>query len=129
MTLSVTPIYVALLALLFIVLCFQVIGIRRNKQISMGDGDDPALRARIRVQANFVEYAPFGLLSMLIVELQGGGPVVLHLVGLSLFVGRAAHAYGVSRHPQIMPLRFWGMILTFSSILIGALANLFLVLI
>lgn len=128
MTLSITPIYAALLAILFIVLCFRVIGIRRGEQISLGDGDNPALRVRIRVQANFVEYAPFALLLMLMVELQDGGVLVLHLIGLTLLVGRAAHAYGVSQYPQIMPLRFWGMILTFSSLLVGALANLWLVL-
>ena len=129
MTLSITPLYAALLAVLFIVLCFRVIFIRRGEKISLGDGDNPALRARIRVQANFVEYAPFSLLLMLMVELQGGAAVLLHAIGLMLLAGRAAHAYGLSQHPQIMPLRFWGMILTFMSINVGALANLWLALV
>jgi len=129
MTPTITPIYAALLAVLFIVLSFRVIFIRRGERISLGDGENPALNARIRVHANFAEYTPIALILILLIELQGGGALLLHALGLSLLVGRAAHAYGVSKHPQVMPLRFWGMILTFLSLGLGALANLWLALV
>ena len=129
MTLTITPVYAALLAILFVVLSFRVIFVRRGEKISLGDGDNPALQARVRVHANFAEYAPLSLLLLLMVELQGGASLLLHGIGLVLLIGRCAHAYGVSQYPQIMRLRVAGMILTFSSIMIGALANLWLALI
>jgi len=124
MTVSVTPLYAAILTILYIVLSFRVIFIRRGEQISLGDGGNPALRARIRVHGNFNEFAPLGLLLLLMVELQGGNVILLHIIGLMLLAGRACHAWGVSQHPQIMPLRVGGMILTFTALLVAALANL-----
>jgi len=128
MTVSITPIYAALLAVLFIVLSFRVIFVRRGERISLGDGQNPALRARVRVHANFAEYAPFALLIILMIELQGGSAILLHVIGMMLLAGRLAHAYGVSQHPQIMRLRVLGMILTFTSIGLGALTALWLAL-
>jgi len=128
MTLSITPVYAALLAILFIVLSFRVIFVRRGERISLGDGDNPALRARVRVHANFAEYVPLSLLLMLMAELLGGHSVLVHALGLMLLIGRAAHAWGVSQHPQIMILRQVGMVLTFLSLLVAAIANLWLAL-
>ena len=128
MTLFATPIYAALLAILFIVLSFRVIFVRRGERISLGDGESLALRARVRVHANFAEYTPFALVLMMMAELQGGGALLMHGLGLMLLIGRVAHAWGVSAHPQIMILRQVGMVLTFLVLLIGALANLWLAL-
>ena len=128
MVVSVTPIYAALLAVLCIVLCFRVISVRRGEQISLGDGGNPALRARIRVQANFTEYVPLTLLLILLIELQGGSAIILHALGLMLLVGRVSHSVGLSKYPQVMPLRFWGMVLTFASLALGAIVTLWLAL-
>jgi len=110
------------------VLSFRVIFVRRGERISLGDGDNPALRARVRVHANFAEYVPLSLLLMLMTELLGGHSVLVHALGLMLLIGRAAHAWGVSQHPQIMILRQVGMVLTFLSLLVAAMANLWLAL-
>jgi len=128
MTLSITPLYAALLAILFIVLSFRVIFVRRGERISLGDGENPALRARVRVHANFAEYTPLALVLMLMAELLGGGAILVHALGLMLLIGRGTHAWGVSTHPQIMILRQIGMVLTFLVLLIGAIANLWLTL-
>jgi len=61
---------------------------------------------------------------MLMAELLGGGAILVHGLGLMVLIGRVAHAWGVSAHPQIMILRQVGMVLTFLALLIGALANL-----
>ena len=128
MTPTITPLYAALLAFVFVVLSFRVIFVRRGERISLGDGENPALQARIRVQGNFAEYAPFALLLILLIELQGGGAFLLHALGAALLAGRIAHAVGVSQHPQIMPLRVSGMILTFLVLNVAALVNLWLAL-
>ncbi|WP_420584527.1 MAPEG family protein [Ruegeria sp.] len=124
--LSITPIYAALLAILYVVLSFRVIGQRRSDKISYGDGGSPDMLKAIRTHSNFVEYTPFALLLIVMAELQGAGGLLLNLLGLSLLAGRVLHAYGFGRSPQIVILRQIGMLLTFAAILIAALANLFM---
>ena len=124
--LSITPIYAALLAILYVVLSFRVIGQRRSDKISYGDGGSSDMLKAIRTHSNFVEYAPFALLLIAMAELQGTGGLLLNLLGLSLLAGRVLHAYGFGRSPQIVILRQIGMLLTFAAILIAALVNLFM---
>lgn len=124
MTIAITPIYASLIALLFLFLSARVIRYRRGNLISVGDAGDKALLQRMRAQANCAEYAPVALLLMLLVELQGAPAIAVHCVGAMLLVGRVAHAYGFSQHPQIMGLRVLGMLLTLTMILVTALGLL-----
>jgi uncharacterized membrane protein YecN with MAPEG domain len=124
MPLTVTPLYAALLALLFLALSWHVISYRRANGISVGDHDDKMMQKRIRVQANFVEYTPLALLLLLMTELLGAPALALHLLGLMLLVGRAAHAIGLGSTPQKIPFRILGMVLTLSMILLTALGLL-----
>ncbi len=124
MAVAVTPIYAALLTLLFLALSVHVVFGRFAAKVSVGDGDDEDLRKRMRVQANCAEYAPIGIVLLLIVELQGAPSWVLHLLGLMLLAGRVMHAYGFGSTPQIMPLRKWGMRLTLLMLLLSAIGLL-----
>ncbi|WP_170548047.1 MAPEG family protein [Ruegeria atlantica] len=126
--LSVTPIYAALLAILYVVLSAKVISQRRSDKISYGDGGKTAMLKVMRTHSNFVEYTPFALLLIAMVELQGAGGLLLNLLGLALLTGRVMHAYGFGRSPQIVILRQIGMLLTFTAILVAAIANLVLAL-
>ncbi|WP_170409118.1 MAPEG family protein [Ruegeria arenilitoris] len=126
--LSVTPIYAALLAILYVVLSAKVISQRRSDKISYGDGGNTAMLKVMRTHSNFVEYTPFALLLIAMVELQGAGGLLLNLLGLALLTGRVMHAYGFGRSPQIVILRQIGMLLTFTAILVAAIANLVLAL-
>lgn len=67
----VTPFYAGFLALLYIALSARVIKHRRSARISLGDGNDVALQQKIRVQSNCAEYAPIGIVLLLLAELQG----------------------------------------------------------
>ena len=51
--------------------------------------------AALRVQANFIENVPIALVLLLVLEIQGTPPVVLHACGASLFILRLLHAYGL----------------------------------
>lgn len=124
MTVTITPIYAALVALLFVALSFYVIAYRRAKLISVGDKGDRALLQRMRAQANCAEYAPIALILLLLVELSGTPAVVVHVLGASLVVGRVLHAYGFASHPQKFLLRQIGMLLTFLVIVLSALGLL-----
>lgn len=129
MTLSITPIYAAILAGALIFLSMRVGLMRRASKISAGDGGDSELGRRIRVQGNFVEYVPMALIGMLLAELQGASALLVHLIGLLLIVGRGLHATALSQVPQNLQFRFFGMILTFLSLTLGALINLWLALV
>lgn len=121
MTVSITPIYAALIAVVFIVLSARVIVFRRANRLSLGDEGNRSLLKRMRAQANCAEYAPFGLLLLLLAELQGAPRVALHASGLLLLAGRVIHAYGFSAHPPKMRLRVLGMVCTLSMIALTAL--------
>ena len=61
---------------------------------------------------------------MAISELAGAAGWQLHAIGAMLLAGRVLHFFGFGADPERMPLRVLGMVLTFSAILGGALANL-----
>lgn len=124
MQVALAPVYAGLRALLFVFLSLRVIRFRRMAGISLGDGGDEELRRRMRAHANFAEYVPLALILMALAEYQGQPAWIIHLVGVPLVAGRAAHAYAVSQAPQIMPLRVAGMIATITAIVVAAAANL-----
>ena len=124
MTADITGLYAAALAFLFVVLSTRVIMFRRANKVSLGDGGDEVLLARVRAQGNFAEYAPFGLLLILIAELQGTSPFWLHLCGGLLLVGRIMHGVNFSFSLRKMVLRVGGMVLTLTSLIIGAILAL-----
>ena len=115
----ITGVYASLIALIFITLSIRVITYRRSKRLGLGDQGDKSLLKRMRAQANCAEYAPFGLLLMLMVELHGPASSTLHLIGGLLLAGRLAHGYGFSASPPKMILRQGGMMLTFASYLVS----------
>ena len=117
----ITAFYASLLAVLFIVLAVRVIGWRRAQRVELGHAEDPQLLRRMRVHANFAEYAPFGLLLMALAESMTPPRPLLHLIGILLVIGRLIHAYGLSQTPQILRYRVWGMILTLTALGIAAL--------
>ena len=124
--LSVTPLYAGLLTVLLMVLSFRVVKARRAARVSLGVGGDPALERAVRAHGNFVEYVPLGLLLILLAELNGAGPWLLHLLGLMLLVGRLLHAWGLGRTGGVSFGRYWGTLLTWLMILLSGLLNLVL---
>jgi uncharacterized membrane protein YecN with MAPEG domain len=125
MNLVIVPLYAAVLALLFVVLSINVIRARRRGRVSIGISGDAALERTARVHANFAEYVPFALILLSMAELRGAPGLLLHGLCLSLLLGRAAHAWGVSRHSEDFRFRVTGMAATFTAIL-GAAALILL---
>jgi uncharacterized protein len=117
----ITGLYAALSTLLVLVLGVRVILYRRASGIGLGDGNDEKLRKRIRAHGNAIEYLPFGLLLLLLLELDQTAPLWLHVFGIVLIVARIAHAWGVSRHSGISPGRAIGVVLTYGVLLVMAL--------
>lgn len=118
----ITPLYAALAALMLIVLSVRVIGLRRSRQVAIGDGAEEVMARRIRAQGNFTEYVPLALLLMLLMELGGAPAWQLHGLGLALMVGRLIHAWALAAHSG--KGRVAGISLTFVVLAAGAIANL-----
>jgi uncharacterized membrane protein YecN with MAPEG domain len=118
---KITGLYAALAALLIVILAIRVVLYRRTAKIGLGDGDNPELRKRIRAHGNAIEYAPLGLLLLLILELNQTVPLLLHIFGIVLIVARVFHAWGVSRHSGLTPGRAIGVVLTFGLLIVMSL--------
>lgn len=121
----ITALVAALLAPLYLLLTFRVIGQRRSTKVAIGDGGDKGLTRLMRVHANFTETVPFALILMGLAESLNAQPRLLYAAAAALVVGRLAHAYGVSHSPETFMFRATGMVLTFVSVVILALACAF----
>jgi len=120
----VTPVYAAILAVLFILLSVRAIGLRRQLKVAVGDGGNEKLTRALRAQANFAEYVPFSLMLIAFLETRIGPVWLVHALCGSLLVGRFIHAAGISRSPEKFSYRVCGMSLTLMAISIAALAIL-----
>ena len=118
--LSIVPIYAAIFGLMFVYLSICVIKQRRSAKVSIGDGDNPALRKAIAVHNNFSQYVPLALLLIAFVELNHASATFTHGLCACLLIGRVAHAYGLAQPVQMMKLRQIGVLLTFGVIIIAA---------
>ena len=109
--LPITLTIAATAAILVAWLGIRVTLLRFRTNVSLGDGDDPAMVGRIRAHGNFAEYTPFVLVLMGLVELAGGNATTLWLVGAIYLVARLVHAFGIER-PAPNPWRAIGAITT-----------------
>jgi uncharacterized protein len=117
----ITPLYAAILGLLFIVLSVRTIRLRRRYRVAIGDGRKELLQRAMRVNANFAEYVPLSLLLIYFVELHDGPRLHVNALGIALICGRLLHAWGVSRMPENFRYRTAGMALTFGVMLISSI--------
>ncbi|WP_342078806.1 MAPEG family protein [Yoonia sp. SS1-5] len=124
MTLTISPVYAAILVAWFLVLSVRVITYRRANRIAYGDDGNKWFIARIRAQANFAEYAPVGIILLALIDLQGVPAIWLHLCGVTLTLGRLLHGLGLSFLPRQLNLRVAGMALTLVALALGAAINL-----
>ena len=102
MQLPVTALYAGLLAVFALALSFRAGTFRGKAGVSIlyGDPVNMELAERVRVHQNFLEYVPFVLLLMALIEINGGSVTFLHVAGVLLIVSRVAHAIGL-RHDNM----------------------------
>lgn len=120
--------FASLHVLLLMILVIPIVSVRLRKSIGIGDGGDAVLSRRIRVQGNFVEYVPIGLVLLALLELGGLGAPWLWAFGGVLLIARMLHAFGLSRSAGSSPGRALGAMLTFVDLVAMALAGLWLAL-
>ena len=107
-------------ALLNIWLGVRVSQLRLRHKVSVGDAGDERVIARMRAHANYVEYAPFFLILVGLIELARGSEQWLWWVSILFILGRLAHPFGMDR-PAPSRLRMAGIIVTWA-VLIGLAA-------
>ena len=93
---QIVALYIALNTLLAPVLMMRVGSERMGKKVSIGDGGDAGLLARIRAHANFTENAPLALLGLIGLAMLSANPIALHVFGAMFFIGRILHAIGMA---------------------------------
>lgn len=119
MILSITLTIAGAAALLNVWLARRIGQLRLAHKVSIGDGGNPALIARMRAQANFIEYTPFVLILIGLIEMAEGAKLWLWLVSIAYVLGRIAHAFGMDRPSgDRLRLRMVGIIVT-ALVLVG----------
>ena len=124
--LPITLTIAAAAALINVWLAVRVGQARHRAKVIMGDGGDPLLIARMRAQANFVEYTPFVLILLGLVEMARGPRGWLWAVGIAYVLARIAHGFGMER-PAPNPWRGGGIGVTLLALLILAIYALTIV--
>ncbi len=82
----------ALINIWLAIRCGQV---RTKEKISIGDGGSEALTRRMRAHANFVEFTPFVLILIALIEMASGTSTWLWVVSGIYMIARLAHAFGM----------------------------------
>ena len=123
-------IYIALSCLILSKLSINVIKLRRQNKVSYGDDGDRTLMRRIRAQANFIEYTPIFLLSLIGIEWLAVENIpyyflYINIVGSLFIIGRILHA--LSLYEKKIMHRKTGMIITFVSLQLNGILLLVLV--
>ena len=125
---KITLLFASLHVLLMLVLLAPIPRYRSSRKIGVGDGGDKTLARMIRVHGNFIEYVPFALLVLALLELCGLAPAWLWGFGGALLLARMLHAFGFSRSGGYSFGRFTGTVLTWLVFLAMAVAGLWLAL-
>lgn len=115
----ITLITAALLALLNLGISIYVARRRGKTKVSLGDGGDEAMLQATRMHGNFAEYVPIPLIMMLAIEISSGPAWLLHVIGDTLLIGRLLHAYGLHKEAGQSMGRGFGTLLTYISYLFG----------
>jgi len=117
----ISPIYAAILALIYVFLSVRTLRLRRIKKVIVGTNDDIVLIRAIRAHSNFAEYAPIAIILLFLLEAQEQSPVLIHALGLALIAGRIIHAFGISQTAENVRFRVAGMALTLACIISASL--------
>ena len=119
-----TSIIASVLTLIFIKLSLNVIKLRRKNKVGLGNGGFEDLERAIRAQGNFAEYAPFGIILIACLELNGAPWWFIVIPGIALIAGRLIHARGINIPPPDFSKRVLGMKLTLNTLLALIVLNL-----
>jgi uncharacterized protein len=114
--------YVGLNILIVLALIVNIVRHRQAKGVSLGDGGYQPLMLAIRAHANAIETAPICLLGLMALAMTANAVWLIHVGGLLLTLGRAAHGYGLSTSNKPNMGRKVGMLMTLIALVWVAIA-------
>ena len=117
MLLPITLTIAGVAAIINIWLGFRVGQLRGRHKVLHGDGGNESVMIRMRAHSNFIEYAPFFLILLGLIEMAIGPAQWLWWVAIAFVLGRLAHPFGMER-PAPNPLRMGGTMISWA-VLIG----------
>ena len=117
--------WVGLNLILLLVLSVRVVRLRRRHGVVFGDGEVADLAQAVRAFGNATEYVPAALIGVVVLALLGAQPLLIHAAGLLLFVGRVAHAWGLSRSGGASAPRAVGVVVTWVAYILTAVTLIF----
>ncbi|MBD3671450.1 MAG: MAPEG family protein [Gammaproteobacteria bacterium] len=127
MTLVVSPVYTALLALFILYMGYRVSMLRRSEGVALGSGSSPSLLRARSAHQHALENVPVSLLLLLMLEINGNHILLLHVLGSLLLISRLLHYVGQSRHSGRSFGRYWGTVINWLLIIVMAAMNLYMV--
>ena len=107
--LKLTAIYAAILTFVYVKLTLNVINLRRQNEVSLGDGGREDLQQAIRSHGNFAEYVPLGLILLGCLEANHIHWTIVLLLGGVFTTGRLFYAKAFLEATPNMDLRVKGM--------------------
>ncbi len=126
-TFQIISLYAALNLILACILMLHVSNKRISQKVSVGDGGDAGLLARIRAHGNYIESAPLALIGLFALAMMNAHVMALHIFGAGFLIGRVCHMHGMDQENANGKGRIIGSILTLLTLLGTALYLLFLV--
>ena len=124
----ISTLFTSILAIWLLILSARVIalrGISFLKFFSFNNFGENALFRSVRAQGNFIEYTPFFLILLFFVEFNGSNPHFLYLASCLFLISRLMHGIGFGFTMQSPFLRVGVITLTFVSILLIAVFNVY----
>jgi uncharacterized membrane protein YecN with MAPEG domain len=122
----ITAFWAGLTGLLGLVLALNVVRLRQKHAVGLGDGGNKELERAIRIFGNFAEYTALCLVMIALLDMLAGPRWLVHACGAAVFVGRAAHAWGIAGSGGPSAGRAVGMTLTWLVILVVGIALVWL---
>lgn len=118
----ISALYTSVLTVLILALGYWVTRVRHSERVGLGLGESKPLEKAVRIHGNAVENVPLAMLLLLLVEMSGYAPWVIHALGASVVVARLLHISGIMKSRGVSFGRFWGMALTWTAM--GVMATL-----
>ena len=119
----VTAIYTSILTLLILALGYWVTRVRHNERVGLGLGGSELLEKAVRIHGNAVENVPLAMLLLLLLEMGGYAPWIVHACGASIVVARLLHVSGIIKSKGVSFGRFWGTAITWAAMGVMAILN------
>ncbi len=120
----IVPCYASCFGFIFVFLSVLVIRRRRRSKLAIGINGNPELERAVRVHGNFGEYVPLVVILLAFLETTNFPHWALHILCITVLVGRCSHAYGVLQISENFFWRVFGVACTLTTIVIASIFNL-----